>query len=175
MDPFTIALIASVGISIVGEIMGASAKQDALNRQAKFEESAAAIALQDAAYDVWRSKMQGAAKVGSAVVNTAASGVDTGSGTPADTLAQLATVNDMNTYAAELKGARVAWTHQQRAKLLRAGVDDVDAALPLNIASDIIGAASKYSAIGRPANKVDVGFNNGNVDFAADVSAEWYD
>jgi hypothetical protein len=153
MDPFTIALIASVGISILGEIMGAGSKKQALERQANFEESQAAIALQDAAYDVWRTQMQGASKVGAGKAAYATSGVDTGSGSAVDTLAQLATVKNMDAYQAELRGTRIAWTHKQRAAMLRAGVDDVDAALPLNIASDVIGAASKYSAIGSPANK----------------------
>lgn len=146
-------IIGGMLLSVIGSLMSGAAKQRALNRQAAYEEAQSAIAMQDAAYDAWRVRQVGAARVGSTRVALAASGVDTGEGTAADTIAQVSTASAMEVQLAYVKGTRVAWTHKERARLLRAGVDDVSSVVPFEIASDVVNAYAQYSAIGQPANK----------------------
>jgi hypothetical protein len=152
VDPATAAIIASVAISVISSIIGGNAKKRALRRQAASEEAQAAIAMQDAQYEAWRQRMSTQNKVGAARVALASSGVDTGAGTAADTLGQIATVGAMDEQLAEVKGNRVAWTHLERARLLRAGVEDVTTSQFLDIGTTLIGAYAQYSAIGKPAN-----------------------
>jgi Tfp pilus assembly protein FimV len=130
----------------------AAATAEQLNRQAQLEDAQAAIAQQDAAYEAFRARLSGGAKVASAKVAYAASGVATESGTPATTIGQLARGTDMDVALAYLKGKRISWTHQERAKLLRAGVEDVEAALPFNLASSVVGVASRVTALGKLAD-----------------------
>lgn len=149
MDPVSAMVIASVAMGVISTLMAGDAKKRALRRQAAFEESQAAIALQDAQYEKWRQRQATAAKVGGARVALASSGVDTGQGTAAATIGQIDTVGSMEEMLAEVRGNRVAWTHNERAKLLRAGVEDVTAAQLLDIGTNVMGAFGSYSAIGK--------------------------
>jgi len=153
MDPFTIAMISGVGLEIFGKISAANAKKQQLRAQAQFEESQAAIALQDASYEAFRARMAGADKGSAAKVAYAASGVDSNLGTARDTREQIAIGTQMDATMAEVKGRRIAWTHKEKARLLRQGVEDVNAALPLDIASSVIGGYTKRAGAGDIVNE----------------------
>lgn len=144
-DPVTLLMVASTGMSVMGQIQQGQQQKEMYNAQAQ-------QTLNDAAYRADAAKAQaekirraGRAQVGEANAALAASGVKLGEGTPLEVQKSITQNSEEDALSSILSGKRSTTAAQQEAQLLGKAGDNAVTNSQYGAASTVLQAGGTYS------------------------------
>jgi len=142
---------AAAAVGVAAQISQAHQQEAAADADARMAKQNQAIATEQAAAREDAFRRQGAQQLGRQAAATAQTGVDVGSGSAIDVIRQSAVNTELDAQTIRYQGLMQGFGFQRQAGLAQAKSKAIAAAVPLGVASTILGAASKAYGMQPPS------------------------